>query len=351
MTDKAYSMSAFLALRFIPKRGIGFADGVPYRYPEMPSAENRILVRTPEEIDRALRIQTDDIRARSKQIGVLLSGGMDSGILASYFKECDAYTFRFLGGAYQEEEMHRAEQLAAINYMTLHYVDISWKTVQEYLLPVMRLKGGPVHSIEPQICQAAVQAAKDGTDLMIIGDASDYLFGGMDQLLSKDWLFEDFVRRYCYVDPTEVLQAPIRIDDVFEPYRNGIGIDTVRVLEELAMQESIGSYDNAFSAAGMAYFDPYEKLKMADPLDLERVRSGESKYLIRALFRMKYPDIPVPEKLPMPRPVDQYFADWKGPVRAEFRDDIPIAGYSGNQKWLIWCLERFLDLTDGTCTI
>lgn len=60
----------------------------------------------------------------------------------------------------------------------------------------------------------------------------------------------------------------------------------------------------------------------------------------------RYPDIPVPNKIPMPRPVDIYFADWKGPGRPEFRKDIDMSKYSGNQKWQMYCLERFLNMYD-----
>ena len=96
----------------------------------------------------------------------------------------------------------------------------------------------------------------------------------------------------------------------------------------------------------MEYFDPYARLKMKEPLDLKRVRNGESKYLIRQLFKMKYPEFPVPEKVPMPRPVDEYFKDWKGPTRKEFRDDIDMMKLTGNQKWQLYALERFLNLYD-----
>ena len=71
----------------------------------------------------------------------------------------------------------------------------------------MLSKGGPVHSIEPQIYQGALLAKMDGIDLMVIGDASDYVFGGMDKLLSRDWFFDDFVKRYIYIDPFEALQS------------------------------------------------------------------------------------------------------------------------------------------------
>lgn len=346
MIDRAFSNSSFLALRYIEKSEVDFSDKIPYRYPKMPSDEDVFWIRTEMDIDCAIKNQLDHKIKDYKKIGILLSGGMDSGILASYLPGMDAYTFRFLGGEYQKEELLRAEQFAKINRMKLHYVDIDWNTVVENLSAVMLSKGGPVHSIEPQICQAAKQAMGDGVDLMIIGDASDYVFGGMDKLLSKDWTYEEFVKRYIYVDPFEVLKEPRSINYVFERYRQGNGIDFIKILEKIATQESYGSYDNAFITAGMKYFDPYEKLRMFDPLDLQRIRNGESKYLIRALFKMRYPDLTIPEKLPMPRPVDNYFKDWKGPTREEFNEHIDISQYDGNQKWLLWCLEQFLNLVD-----
>lgn len=86
---------------------------------------------------------------------------------------------------------------------------------------------------------------------------------------------------------------------------------------------------------------------MDEPLDLKRVRNGESKYIIRALFKTKYPEKDVPQKLPMPRPVDEYFKDWEGPQRPEFKKGINMHQFSGNQKWQMWCLERFLNLHEG----
>ena len=98
--------------------------------------------------------------------------------------------------------------------------------------------------------------------------------------------------------------------------------------------------------ADMPYYDPYARLKMADKLDLYRIRHGEPKYLIRELMAKKYPDIPVPSKNPMPRPVDKYFENWGGPKRPEFRKDIDMSKFTGNQKWQMYCLEKFLDMIE-----
>lgn len=203
-----------------------------------------------------------------KKTGILLSGGMDSAILASYLPGCEAYTFRFLDGNYQTEELQRAEIFAKKYDLTLHYVDIAWDTVKEYLKPIMMAKGGAVHSIEPQICQAARQALTDGVDLMIIGNGSDYVFGGMDQLLSQDWSYEEFYHRYIYIEPEAVLRTPVSVRYLFERYRKGNGIDYLSFMDDVATEESYSSYANAFLVAGLDYFDPYEKLKMSEPLEI-----------------------------------------------------------------------------------
>ena len=353
MVDRDFCMSSFLALRYVEKRGVDFCEQYPYKSPKLPPEEKRIPVKTAQDIDAAITEQIEELKRKYHKIGILLSGGMDSAILASYLSGCEAYTFRFMNGDFQKDELERAERFAAYYGLNLHYVDISWESVTRCLEPVMKAKGGPVHSIEPQICQGALQAKADGVDLMIIGDGSDYVFGGMDKLLSKDWSFDEFMKRCTYVEPSEVLVHPVSVQYLFERYRRGNDIDFLKFYDVVITEESYGSYANAFEAADLPYYDPYELLKMAEPLDLKRIRSGESKYLIRELFSIKYPEIPVPEKLPMPRPVDEYFKNWAGPQRPEFRQGLDMSRYSGNQKWLIWCLEQFLNLVEkrenGNC--
>lgn len=342
MVDKQYCMSSYLAFRYIVDDDKDFFAGLQHQHIRLIPAGEKILVSTVADIDDTIQNSFEGVKG--KKLGLMLSGGMDSAILASYLPGCDAYTFRFLGGDFQKEELERAEYYAKYYGLRLHYVDIDWNTVEKYLEPVMKNKAAPVHSIEPQLFQAALQAQADGVDLMIIGNAADYVFGGMDQLLSRDWSFDEFVKRYIYVDPREVLVDPINMTSTFEKYRKGDGIDFLACMDELTVIESYSSYVNAFASAKMEYLDPYVHLKMRDGLDLQRIRNGESKYLIRELFRMKYPGVPVPNKLPMPRPVDAYFADWKGPMRPEFRKDLDMSRFTGNQKWLLYCLERFLNM-------
>lgn len=340
--DKNYCMSSYLAFRYVEDTTKLFFPGLHHnRMPTIPEEEKK-PVRTSAEIDAAIEQTFSSLR--KERLGLLLSGGMDSAILASYMPGCDAYTFRFFGGTYQSEELRRAEYYANRYALRLHYVDIGWDQVERCIDVLMEQKGAPVHSIEPQIFAGASQAMADGVTLMLTGESSDLIFGGMDQLLSKDWAVETFADRYTFTKPEQILKCPVDMRYLFERYRMNNGkIDLLRFMNEIFSVESQNSYFNAFQTSGMPYIDPYSKLVMAEPLDLERVRRGESKYLIRELFSTKYPDVAVPEKVPMPRPVDFYFADWKGPERPEFRRNLDMNRFTGNQKWQMWCLERFLN--------
>lgn len=346
MIDKKYCMSSYMAFRYIERDGVDFAEGLHHENIVPIPDSQRTLVHDHEDMDIAIRKVFDGLG--DKKLGLLLSGGMDSGSLAAYMPGADAYTFRFLGGCFQAEELERAKMFARRYNLALHYVDIDWETVNAHTDPVLKAKGAPVHSIEPQILQAALQAKADGVEHMIVGESADLIFGGMDKLIGKDWNLSDFERRYNFTNPADVLRDPADVHYLYERYRMGDTdkIDFLRFMDDVFSIESSSSYMNAFAVAGMPYTDPYAGLKMADPLDLDRVRNGEPKYLVRELFHSKYPDLPIPDKNPMPRPVDAYFAEWDGPTRPEFRDDIDLSKFTGNQKWQMWCLERFLNLLD-----
>ena len=345
MVDKKYCMSSYMAFRYIERDEMDFYPGMHHENIKPIPNEQRILVHTSEEIGNEIEKQIRQFEGKKK--GILLSGGMDSAIVASYLPGAEAYTFRFLGGNFQSEELRRAEYYAKYYGLNLHYVDISWDTVIQHLEPVMKAKAAPVHSIEPQILQAALQAKNDGVEVVFVGESSDLIFGGMDQLIGQDWTFNGFMNRYIFTKPEDVLKDPVSMQYVFERYRkDGDKIDYLTFMDDVFAIESSSSYLNAFAVAEMPYYDPYAKLKMADELDLYRVRHGEPKYLIRGLMAMRYPEIPVPNKVPMPRPVDEYFKTWGGPKRPEFRDDIDMSKFTGNQKWQMYCLEKYLEMNE-----
>ncbi len=336
-----------MAFRYIWKDGMDFYPGFTHRNFQPLQAEERIPVTTAADIDREIQQQIDALYQQYDSIGILLSGGMDSANIASYLKPgSHAYTFISSTGVF-DDDAERAKQYCQKFQLQHHLIDITFDDYKKYTPIVMASKWAPVHSIEPQIYKAAIQAKKDGVQMILVGESADLIFGGMDKLITPEWTFDTFVKRYTFLEPSLVLRHPVSQNERFEPYRIGNnGIDVLRFMDDVFSIESSSSYLNAFAAAQLPYYDPYARLVMAEPLDMKRVRNGEPKYLVREFYAMKYPELPIPFKIPMPRPVDEIFKDWEGPSRPEFRSDIPMQTLTGNQKWQLWCAELFLNLFD-----
>ena len=344
---KDFCLSSYMAFRYIWKDGMDFYTGFNHRNYQPISAENQIPVKTSEDIDREIQKQMDALYRQYDNIGILLSGGMDSANLAAYLKHgSHAYTFFSDTGVFNDD-VERAKKYCQKFGLQHHLIEITFDDYKKYAPIVMAAKWAPVHSIEAQIYKAAICAKKDGVQMILVGESADLIFGGMDKLITPEWTFDAFVERYMFLNPALVLRNPVSQMELFEKYRIGKdGIDVMRFMDEVFAIESSGSYLNAFGVAELPYCDPYARLVMAEPLDMKRVRNGEPKYLVRGLYAMKYPELPIPFKIPMPRPVDAIFKNWEGPERAEFRDDIPMEKLTGNQKWQLWCAEQFLNLYD-----
>ena len=348
MVNKDFCLSSYIAFRYIWKDGMDFAEGFQHKNFRPLKNDDRIPVRTSEDIDREIQKQFDYLYHKYSNIGILLSGGMDSANLAAYLKPgSHAYTFNSASGVF-DADIERAKKYCKKYKLQHHLIDITLEDYETYTPIVMHHKFAPVSSIEPQIYKAAKMAKKDGVQLMMVGESADLIFGGMDKLITPEWTFDSFAKRYTFLEPELVLTKPVDQSELFENYRTGTSsIDYMRFMDEVFSIESSSSYLNAFGAAWLPYYDPYAKLTMAEALDMERVRNGEPKYLVRGLYAIKYPELEIPFKIAMPRPVDTIFKHWEGPKREEFRKDIPMEKLTGNQKWQLWCAEKFLNLLEN----
>ena len=349
MTNREFCLSSYMAYRYIYRDDMNFADGLAHRNFKPLAIDQRIGVATAVDMDRDIALQINALYDKYDSIGVLLSGGMDSAIVASYLRPgSHAYTFTTRRSDVFDADVRRAQTYCQTIGLKHHLIEIDFEDYVRYTPIVMHGKCAPVHSIEPQIYKAALAAQNDGVELMLVGESADLIFGGMDQLISREWDYDAFVRRYTFLAPELVLSSPdLSVYDLYETYRLPEGkIDYMRFMDEVFSIESSGSYWNAFGECGLPYYDPYARLVMSEPLDMNRVRGGEPKYLVRELFALRYPGLEIPFKIPMPRPVDAIFKDWNGPVRDEFRHNIDMSRLSGNQKWQLWCAEQFLNTLD-----
>ena len=341
-TNSTLCMSMFLMYRYLYDEAVNF--GLPYKnydvtFPRTPIADGAELI---EFLRAKIGAATADGKAT-----LALSGGIDSAILARFMPPgSTAYTFRCrVPGKAVVDESERAAHYAELCGLKHKVIDIYWEDVEAVVDELMLHKGAPIHSIETQIYIAARQVLADGFTKFIFGENADIIYGGHDGLLSKDWLFGEFVERYAYVLPYRVLREPQMPLAPFLEFETDGRIDVHAFIEKYYRQESTASYINACEAAGVDFIAPYALTRLAKPLDYARVRAGESKYVVREAFRRLYPNESIPKKTPMPRPVNEWFEGWHGPTRREFLPHCHEA-LDGNRRWMLWALERFLNQLD-----
>lgn len=342
MKDRRFCMNSYLMYRYVYDKDRGFEDDKNCRQVDLNF--ERIPVKDKRDLYDALKRVVDEACA-AEDVALALSGGIDSAILARLVPEgTKAYTFRcIVPGTKVTDESANAKKWAEMNRLDHEIIDITWDDVVAAADLCMKHKQSPVHSIEAQIYIAAKKAASCGKTGFILGENADIIYGGMNGLLEKDWLYSEFVDRYTYVMPYRVLRDPVLLLEPFNEFEVDGHIDGHDFINKYFRQEALGTYTNACETAGIKFIGPYSLTVMDRPIDYERIRSGDTKYIIRELFRQLYPGEEIPGKIPMPRPVNEWFAKWEGPVRDEF---IPHCtdNMTGDQKWMVWCLERYLNM-------
>lgn len=339
--DKIASMSSFLMFRSLLKNDISFKKDL------IPSIADLDFEREPvkdsNQLHDSLKRQVEEATKDGKA-ALMLSGGIDSAILAKYMpKGSIAYTLKcIVPGIEVVDETKLAAKYAKACGLEHRIIEVYWEDYLEYIDPLMELKGAPFHSIEPQIFKAALRAKSEGFERLIFGENADIIFGGFDGLLSKDWTIGEFIDRYSHVLPYKVLKEWELIMEPFVKHQeNGI-IKTHEFLNDVFRLESTGSYLNACEAGDIEFVAPFSKTYLNDELDYARVRRGENKYLIREVFSALYSGMPIPSKTPMPRPVAEWLKNWDGPIRDEFWPN-STKNMTGDQKWLVFILEKFLN--------
>ena len=344
MIDKTYAMSSFLQFRTVYDPNIKFAKNLDYPRRDAPTyKDERTQIDTWGELHDYLKNVIESVTADGKA-ALALSGGIDSAICAKFMPEgSTAYTFKcVVSDGDTIDETQKAEQCCSINRLKHCVVEINWDDYETYAPIIMRHKNAPIHSIEVQIYKAAMQAKQDGFSRLVFGASADIVFGGMDGLLSKDYLIGQYIDRFSFVLPYRVLKEFDLITAPFEKWTNNGIVDSHGFINDVYSSELANSYHNACTAANIDVVDAYLPLRHI-PIDIQRIRNGDSKYIVRELYRSLYPDYEIPEKIPMPRPMEEWLNNWEGPKRPEFWPNCH-KNMTGDQKYYIWILEKFLEL-------
>lgn len=340
------SLSYYLAFRYLPKSGISWIKekNIEPLLPEY-KVENKIKIKNAQDIIKNLSAIAK--KFQNKKVGILLSSGIDSAIIASFLpKHTQAYTIKFLASNAVDESSHAAE-IARFLSLDHHVVDLRW---QDYLVAQDKLmlnKKAPLHPAEIAIYFAALQAKKDGVTELFVGSGADATFGGMDKLLSKDWGYQEFIDRYNFITPKNILQEPMDITEIYDKYKSGNSIDVQKFIKEVFGLSTEQMFKNAIEVAGCNIVAPFEEFILDVPLDIKRIRQGEPKYILREVYQILFPSLELYNKIPFARPMQEWMSSWQGLNRPEFRKNIDINSLTGEQKWLLYSLEMFMNLVES----
>ena len=344
--DRTYCSSSYLMFRTMADSNRCFSVEYPTNLYKHPARTSLYPVHNGKELIEYFKEHISDICARSKT-ALALSGGIDSAVLAHFMpKGSIVYTFKcVVPGVKVTDETPTAARYAEMNGLDHRIIEVYWDDFEKYAPILMKHKGAPIHSIEVQIYKAALRALSDGMDTIIFGESADLNYGGLSGLLSKDWTVGEFIDRYSYVKPYHVLKKFDLITDPYTMYETDGRIDVHEFCRGFFLCEAMGSYTNACQTAGIELKTPYAETTLAEPLDLHRIRAGENKYVVREAFSALYPGFVMPPKTPMPRPMNEWMANWSGPTRPDFWPHC-TDHMTGDQKWMVWALERFLNMLD-----
>lgn len=342
--DKDYCMNSFLMFRTIADDEKCFTADLKPNIFHVDFA--RFPVHNSDDLEEVIRTQVAEWTKDGKA-ALAVSGGIDSAIIAKFMpKGSKAYTFQcIVPGIQVTNEVPQAKRYAEESDLDHEVIEVYWEDFEKYAPLLMKHKGAPIHSIEVQIYKAALKAKADGFERLIFGESSDVNYGGLSGLMSKDWTFGSFVERYSYLLPYKVLKKPELILEPYQRFEQNGYVDAHEFCRNFFLEEGMGSYVNACQCAGIDVRTPYIMTTLAEPLDYARVRAGENKYIVREVFERLYPDWQVPVKTPMPRPMNEWMEKWEGPKRSEFWPNC-VKDLTGDQKWLVWALEKFLDMIE-----
>ena len=342
--DREYSMSSFLTYRTVADPERCFAPGVPPRFYPLP--EGRLPVRDSAALLAELERATREA-CKGGKAALALSGGIDSAILARFMPEgSTAYTFRCVvpGHAGDRRKPHRRPLRRSLRPQTRGHRHLLEDV--EALTPVLtRHKGMPVHSIEAQICKAALRAREDGFERLIYGESADAIYGGQDGLLSMDWLAGDFIERYTYVRPWKALTCPrLTLRASRRSAWTGTSTPTpscpisISARARPAISTPAPRRGWRWSALPGHVSGRAHRLR-AHPRRREQVPGARG-------VQIALPGLRRPEEAAHAPRHQRVVQGLERPCAAPSFCRTAQTTWTGDQKWLVYCLEMFLNLLD-----
>ena len=294
-----------------------------------------ITVNDEREIEEHIKTTMQSLPSTS---GILLSGGIDSTLLARFMPEgSTAYTIDYEEAGRRSEFQEAAQFIrAGVRHKA---VFVSRKQYFQVAEELMLLKRMPLVPHEPPVAMACKQAMKDGVTHMVGGWGADTRFGSFDNYF-RDARWDDFQANilYKYWNPSDVLRESSDVSWVARQYIEDGAMDVQRFLIE------VGTEGNAIfttmQGLGLTPVFPFVEMRYGPGLDVERIINGDAKYLLKSIFRRTYPNHAPARKSPLHVPYNKWMMGYQ-PTRKEFKPTLKLQPDQGKRNALIFSLERY----------
>jgi Asparagine synthase len=287
------------------------------------------------EIVEYIKSRLQDLPVSS---GILLSGGIDSAILARFMPAGSvAYTIEY------EEAQNRSEFQAAARFLARDVrhqrVFVGRRKFFKAAEELVSRKRMPLVPHEPAVAVACQQALRDGVTHLVGGFGADSGFGGFPNYY-RNCRWDDFARNILpkFWDPSAVLKQCGDVAWVARQYVAGGLVDVQSFLKEVGAEGN--AVATAVQALGLTPVFPYGDMRYNRRFDVERIVSGDDKYLLKEIFGRLYPNLSPAQKFPLHVPYNQWMMGYQ-PSRKEFKENLKLQPDQGKRNALVYSLERY----------
>ncbi len=260
-------IATYLVLRDMPK------DITPLSEQKIDLSlefHQRVNIKTKLDLDNYLKEYFSELDFT--KTGICLSGGIDSALLASYLpKGTLAFTLKYpeVTGVDEVEQAHiYAEKFG----LRLIEVPVTFQDVLDFQDDLMLQKGEPLSPIEIGLYKMAIRALDFGLENLITGSGADLCFGGLYNLLSKNWTNEEFVERYTFVNPSKVMKVNAEPYDFYQDYFAKPYFNLNDFMNEIYGIATSKYFNNAFKLANINFKAPYEYINRDFELDIRELK-------------------------------------------------------------------------------
>lgn len=267
-------------------------------------------------------------RIPKNKVGLLLSSGVDSSILAKFLpKNAYTYTARTFGKRDESEEAAKLSSLLNLRHRIVDiYKEDYFQTDYNKFNPLLYC---------PWAHKVALMAKKDDVECLVSGIGTLSYFGEEASLhhLSYDPFL--FLKHWIKWDPKEVLNENYPLSNFCNEFICNKKIDTFRLMNCGRGEKVVA--DSTINYAGIKHVTPYSGLKV--PLDINRA-THEGKYVLNELYKKLFLKNPPKRKRP-PSVTNfvEWLKDWE-PSHDIFKKDINF-GSMEVKRWQLYKLEQY----------